>query len=112
MKKIEAIIQPERLEDVKEAFAKIHISGITMTQIVGFGRQKGWKEIYRGTTIELNFLPKIKIEIVVGDEHVESVVDAIIQATRTGEFGDGKIFIYNVEDAVRIRTGERGESAL
>jgi nitrogen regulatory protein P-II 1 len=112
MKKIEAVISPTRLEDVKEALAKININGIMLSQIMGFGRQKGWKEIYRGTTIELNFLPKVRMEIVVTDEETEKVIQTIVKSARTGEIGDGKVFVYDVADAVRIRTGERGDVAL
>ena len=112
MKKIEAIIRPNRLEDVKEALAAININGIMISQIMGCGRQKGWKEIYRGTIVELNFLPKVRMEMVVSDKDVEKVIKAIIQSAKTGEIGDGKVFVYDVADVIRIRTGERGDPAL
>jgi nitrogen regulatory protein P-II 1 len=112
MKKIEAVIRPSRLEEVKDALNKIDICGITISQVMGCGRQKGLKEVYRGTEIEINILPKIKLEAVVHDEMVEQVISAIIGAARQGEIGDGKIFISTIEDAVRIRTNERGQSAL
>jgi nitrogen regulatory protein P-II 1 len=112
MKKIEAIIRPNRLEEVKEALNKIDICGITISQVMGCGRQKGMKEVYRGTEIQINILPKIKIETVVQDGMAEKVIDAIIGAARIGEIGDGKIFITNIEETIRIRTGERGNGAL
>lgn len=112
MKKIEAIIRPNKLEDVKDALHAIDISGITISQVMGCGKQKGWKEYYRGTEITLNVLQKVKLELVVADEKVEQTIQTIITAARTGEVGDGKIFISNVEDAVRIRTGENGDTAL
>jgi nitrogen regulatory protein P-II 1 len=112
MKKIEAIIRPNKLEDVKDALHAIDISGITITQVMGCGKQKGWKEYYRGTEITLNVLQKIKLEMVVSDDKVDKTIDTIIDVARTGEVGDGKIFISNVEDAIRIRTGEKGEIAL
>lgn len=112
MKKIEAIIRPNRLEEVKEALNAIDICGITISQVMGCGRQKGLKETYRGTQIEINILPKIKLEAVVYDENVEKVIAAITAAARSGEIGDGKIFVSSIEDAIRIRTGERGDSAL
>jgi len=112
MKRIEAIIRPIRFEAVKEALNDIGVYGMTITDVRGFGRQQGHTEKYRGSTYTLNLLPKIKLEVVVPDERVEEVVSAIIEAAQTGEIGDGKIFIADVADAVRIRTGERGEAAL
>jgi nitrogen regulatory protein P-II 1 len=112
MKRIEAIIRPIRFEAVKEALNDIGVYGMTITDVRGFGRQQGHTEKYRGSTYTLNLLPKIKLEIVVPDERVEEVVSVIIEAAQTGEIGDGKIFIVEVADAVRIRTGERGEAAL
>jgi nitrogen regulatory protein PII len=112
MKKIEATIQPSKFEEVKEALANIHFSGITVNQVMGCGRQKGWTEVYRGTVVVIQMRQKVKIELVVKDEDVEKVVDAIIGAARTEEIGDGKIFISDVVDAVRIRTGERGNDAI
>ncbi len=112
MKKIEAIIKPFKLDDVKEALTELGNFGITVTEVKGFGRQKGHTELYRGAEYVIDFLPKIKIEIVVNDEMVEKVVEAIVNAARTGKVGDGKIFIIPVEDAIRIRTGERGNEAL
>ena len=112
MKKIEAIIRPNMLEEVKEALNKIDICGITITQVMGCGRQKGYKEVYRGTEIQINMLPKIKIEAVVHDEVAELVIETIINAARMGEIGDGKIFVSTIESAIRIRTGERGDCAL
>jgi nitrogen regulatory protein P-II 1 len=112
MKKIEAVIRPNRLEEVKDALNKIDICGITISQVMGCGRQKGLKEVYRGTEIEINILPKIKLETVVPDEMAEQVITAIINAARQGEIGDGKIFISSIDDAVRIRTNERGDTAL
>jgi nitrogen regulatory protein P-II 1 len=112
MKRIEAIIRPIRFEAVKDALNDIGVYGMTITDVRGFGRQQGHTEKYRGSTYTLNLLPKIKLEIVVPDERVEEVVSVIIEAAQTGEIGDGKIFIVEVADAVRIRTGERGEAAL
>ncbi len=112
MKKIEAIIRPFKLDDVKEAISEIGTFGITVTEVKGFGRQKGHTELYRGAEYVIDFLPKIKIELVVDDSMVEKIVEAIINSTRTGKVGDGKIFIIPVEDAIRIRTGERGVEAL
>ncbi|ACO04625.1 MAG TPA: P-II family nitrogen regulator [Persephonella sp.] len=112
MKKIEAIIKPFKLDEVKDAVSEIGTFGITVTEVKGFGRQKGHTELYRGAEYVIDFLPKIKIEIVVDDSMVEKVVEAIMNAARTGKVGDGKIFITPVEDAVRIRTGERGVEAL
>ena len=112
MKKIEAIIRPGKLEEIKEALNKFNIHGLTISQVMGCGLQKGRKEYYRGTEVTLNLLPKIKIEIITKDQYVEEIVSLISGEAKTGEVGDGKIFIYEVADAVRIRTGERGEKAL
>ena len=112
MKKVEAIIKPFKLEDVKDALAEIGITGMTVSEVKGYGRQKGHSELYRGAEYVVDFLPKIKLEIVAEDEMVEKLVEAITNAARTGKVGDGKIFILPVDDAVRIRTGERGSAAL
>ena len=112
MKKIEAIIKPFKLEEVKEALAEIGVEGMTVTEVKGFGRQKGHTEIYRGSEYTVDFLPKIKIEIVIGDEKIADAMAAIVKAARTGKIGDGKIFVLPVEEAVRIRTNERAESAV
>lgn len=112
MKKIEAIIRTEKLEDVKEALALIDVRGMTVSQVMGCGRQLGYKEIFRGSEIDVNFIQKVKIELVVIDELLEYTLGAILKAARTGELGDGKIFIYDVADAIRIRTRERGNAAL
>ena len=111
MKKIEAIIKPFKLEDVKEALSGLGVQGMTVTEVKGFGRQKGHTEIYRGSEYTVDFLPKIKIEIVLADEQVASAMEAIIKSAKTGKIGDGKIFVFAVENAVRIRTEEQGESA-
>lgn len=112
MKKIEAIIKPFKLEEVKEALAEIGIEGMTVSEVKGFGRQKGQTEIYRGSEYVVDFLPKIKIELVLVDEKYPDAVSAIIKAARTGKIGDGKIFVSPVEEAVRIRTSERAEAAV
>jgi nitrogen regulatory protein P-II 1 len=112
MKKIEAIIKPFKLDEVREALSEVGITGLTVTEVKGFGRQKGHTELYRGAEYVVDFLPKIKIEIVVNDEHVEAAIDAIIKAARTGKIGDGKIFVMPVEHVVRIRTGETNEAAV
>ncbi len=112
MKKIEAIIKPFKLDEVREALSEIGISGLTVTEVKGFGRQKGHTELYRGAEYVVDFLPKIKIEIVVANETVETVIEAIIKAARTGKIGDGKIFVSTVEQIVRIRTGETNEEAI
>ncbi|MFP3159740.1 MAG: P-II family nitrogen regulator [Hydrogenobaculum sp.] len=112
MKKVEAIIKPFKLDEVKDALVEIGIGGMTITEVKGFGQQKGKTEIYRVTEYVIDFLPKIKIETVVKDSEVEKVVETILKSAQTGKVGDGKIFIYNVEETVRIRTGERGESAI
>jgi nitrogen regulatory protein P-II 1 len=112
MKKIEAIIKPFKLDEVREALSDIGITGLTVTEVKGFGRQKGHTELYRGAEYVVDFLPKVKIEIVVGDDATEAAIDSIIKAAHTGKIGDGKIFVAPVEQVVRIRTGETGEAAL
>ena len=112
MKKIEAIIKPFKLDEVKEALQEVGVQGITVTEAKGFGRQKGHTELYRGAEYVVDFLPKVKIEIVIGDEHLQASIDAIQKAARTGRIGDGKIFVLNVEEAIRIRTGESGADAI
>ena len=112
MKKIEAIIKPFKLEDVKEALAEIGITGMTVSDVKGFGRQKGQTEIYRGSEYVVDFLPKVKIEIVLADDKFAEAVDTIIKAAHTGKIGDGKIFVLPVEEAIRIRTSERADAAV
>lgn len=112
MKKIEAIVKPFKVEDVKEALAEVGVDGMTVSEVKGFGRQKGHTEIYRGSEYTVDFLPKVKFEIVLEDERVQKVVDAIIRAAKTGKIGDGKVFVYPVEEAIRIRTDERGVDAI
>jgi nitrogen regulatory protein P-II 1 len=112
MKKIEAIIKPFKLEDVKEALAEIGVEGMTVTEVKGFGRQKGHTEIYRGSEYTVDFLPKVKFDIVVSDDRVDTAVKAIIKSAKTGKIGDGKIFVTHIEEAIRIRTEERGENAV
>lgn len=112
MKKIEAIIKPFKLEEVKEALAEQGIEGMTVTEVKGFGRQKGHTEIYRGSEYTVDFLPKIKIEVVLSDSQVEAATEAIVKAAKTGKIGDGKLFISHVEEAVRIRTDETGDKAV
>ena len=112
MKLIEAIIKPFKLDEVKDALNEIGIEGITVSEVKGFGRQKGHTELYRGAEYVVDFLPKVKIEVVMEDALVERAVEAIISAARTGRIGDGKIFVSSVEEAIRIRTGERGEDAI
>ncbi|HJY81813.1 MAG TPA: P-II family nitrogen regulator [Candidatus Binatia bacterium] len=112
MKKIEAIIKPFKLDEVKEALSKEGIQGMTISEVKGFGRQKGHTELYRGAEYVVDFLPKVKIEILVENERAATVVDSILTAARTGRIGDGKIFITSVDDAIRIRTGERGNDAI
>jgi len=112
MKKLEIITRPEKLEDVKEFLNKAGIFGMTVSMVSGCGLQKGRKEIVRGKEYNINLLPKVKIEIVVSDAVVEELVQGVVKAVRTGEIGDGKIFIYNIEDAIRIRTGEKGKDAI
>jgi nitrogen regulatory protein P-II 1 len=112
MKKLEAIIKPFKLDEVKNALNAIGIKGMTVTEVKGFGRQKGHVEVYRGTEYEVNFLPKIKLEIVIPDSIIDKVISTIIEKARTGNIGDGKIFLYSLEDVIRIRTGEKGEAAI
>ena len=112
MKKIEAIIKPFKLEEVKTGLSEIGIEGMTVTEVKGFGRQKGHTEIYRGSEYTVDFLPKMKIETVLPDSQVESAITAIIKAAKTGKIGDGKVFVWNIENAYRIRTGETGEAAV
>jgi nitrogen regulatory protein P-II 1 len=112
VKKIEAIIKPHKLEDVKDALNKLGIAGLTAYEVKGFGRQKGHTEVYRGAEYTVDFRPKVKIEVVVDDELASKVEDAIVEMARTGKIGDGKVFTYDCEGAVRIRTGERGPEAL
>jgi len=111
MKKVEAIIKPFKLEEVKESLAEVGVQGMTVTEVKGFGRQKGHTEIYRGSEYTVDFLPKVKIEVVVADSEAESVAQAIVKAANTGKIGDGKVFITAVEEAIRIRTGESGDQA-
>ncbi|MGD0812703.1 MAG: P-II family nitrogen regulator [Verrucomicrobiota bacterium] len=112
MKKIEAIIKPFKLEEVKDALSEIGIEGMTVSEVKGFGRQKGHTEIYRGSEYKVDFLPKIKIEIVLPDERVEPAVNAIVASAKTGKIGDGKVFVANVEEIIRIRTDEKGDAAI
>ncbi len=112
MKKIEAIVKPFKLDEVKEALNEIGIQGITVSEVKGFGRQKGHTELYRGAEYVVDFLPKIKVEIVVKEDLVAKVVETIVESAKTGRIGDGKVFVLNVEEAVRIRTGEKGEDAI
>ncbi|WP_456451458.1 P-II family nitrogen regulator [Hydrogenimonas sp.] len=112
MKKIEAVIKPFKLEDVKDALAEAGITGMTVTEVKGYGRQQGHSELYRGAEYVVDFLPKVKLEVVVGESNVDMVVDKIVEAARTGKIGDGKIFVSSVEKTVRIRTGEEDEEAL
>lgn len=112
MKKIEAIIKPFKLDEVREALSEIGVAGLTVTEVKGFGRQKGHTELYRGAEYVVDFLPKVKIEVVVADGLSEKAIEAIVNAARTGKIGDGKIFVFPVEQVIRIRTGESGESAI
>ena len=112
MKKIEAVVKPFKLDEVREALSEIGVTGLTVTEVKGFGRQKGHTELYRGAEYVVDFLPKVKVEVVVGDALAEKAVDAIVKAARTGKIGDGKIFVTHVEQVVRIRTGETGEDAV
>ena len=112
MKKIEAIIQPFKLEPVKEALHALSVQGMTITEVKGFGRQKGIREVYRGMEYQVDFLPKVKIEIVAADDKVQTIITAIVEKARTGRIGDGKIFVYPVGEVISIRTGETGESAV
>ncbi|MDR3393058.1 MAG: P-II family nitrogen regulator [Sulfuriferula sp.] len=112
MKKIEAIIKPFKLDEVREALSEIGVTGLTVTEVKGFGRQKGHTELYRGAEYVVDFLPKVKIELVIPDELVDQAMEVIVATARTGKIGDGKIFVTNVEQVVRIRTGESGEAAI
>ena len=112
MKKIEAIIKPFKLEEVREALSEIGVTGLTVTEVKGFGRQKGHTELYRGAEYVVDFLPKIKVELIISDDKVEPAIDAIVKAAHTGKIGDGKIFVMPVEQVVRIRTGETDEAAI
>jgi nitrogen regulatory protein P-II 1 len=112
MKKIEAIIKPFKLEEVKEALSEIGIQGMTVTEVKGFGRQKGHTEIYRGSEYTVDFLPKVKIEVVLSDDLTEKAIDAIVKSAKTGKIGDGKVFVLPIEQAIRIRTDETGEKAV
>jgi len=112
MKKVEAIIKPFKLEDVREALSEVGITGMTATEVKGFGRQKGHTELYRGAEYVVDFLPKVKLEVVINGDQVQACIDAITSAARTGKIGDGKIFVTSVEQVIRIRTGEEGEAAI
>ena len=112
MKKVEAVIKPFKLDDVKNALTQVGVQGLTVTEVRGFGRQKGHKEQYRGAEYTVDLVPKVKVEVVVADGAVAAVVEAITRAARTGEIGDGKIFVYGLEQVTRIRTGEKGEAAI
>jgi nitrogen regulatory protein P-II 1 len=112
MKKIEAVIKPFKLDEVREALSEVGVTGLTVTEVKGFGRQKGHTELYRGAEYVVDFLPKVKVEVVVVDKMVEQTIEAIVKAARTGKIGDGKIFVTAVEQVIRIRTGESGEAAV
>ncbi len=112
MKKVEAIIKPFKLDEVREALSEIGVTGLTVTEVKGFGRQKGHTELYRGAEYVVDFLPKVKVEVIIADNLVERAIEAIVKAARTGKIGDGKIFVTSVEQVVRIRTGESGEAAV
>ncbi len=112
MKKIEAVLKPFKLDEVREALSEVGITGLTVTEVKGFGRQKGHTELYRGAEYVVDFLPKVKVEVIVADKDVQQCIDAIIKAARTGKIGDGKIFVNTVEQVVRIRTGETNEAAI
>ena len=112
MKKVEAIIKPFKLDEVREALSEVGVSGLTVTEVKGFGRQKGHTELYRGAEYVVDFLPKVKVEVIVGDAIVEQAIEAIVKAARTGKIGDGKLFVTGVEQVIRIRTGESGEAAI
>jgi nitrogen regulatory protein P-II 1 len=112
MKKVEAIIKPFKLDEVREALSEIGVTGLTVTEVKGFGRQKGHTELYRGAEYVVDFLPKVKVEVIISDTLVERAIDAVVKAARTGKIGDGKIFVTTVEQVVRIRTGESGEAAV
>jgi nitrogen regulatory protein P-II 1 len=112
MKKIEAVVKPFKLDEVREALSEIGVTGLTVTEVKGFGRQKGHTELYRGAEYVVDFLPKVKVEVILGDAMVDRAIEAIVKAARTGKIGDGKIFVTTVEQVVRIRTGESGEAAV
>jgi len=112
MKKIEAIIRPEKLSNVKDALSEIGVQGMTVSNVMGFGKQKGYTQIYRGQEIVTKFLPKIKLEVVISTEKAAEVIATIVKVSKTGKFGDGKIFVFDVEDTIRIRTGEHGDDAI
>jgi nitrogen regulatory protein P-II 2 len=112
MKMVTAIIKPFKLDDVREALSEIGVQGLTTTEVKGFGRQKGHTELYRGAEYVVDFLPKVKLEIAIGDDQVDAVIDAVTKSAQSGKIGDGKIFVTNIEQAIRIRTGESGEEAL
>ena len=112
MKKIEAIIKPFKLDALKETMSRLNVQGMTVTEVKGFGRQKGHKEVYRGAEYVVDFIPKVKVEIVVDEEMLDKVVEAIMKSVKTGKIGDGKIFVYEVTEAIRIRTGEKGKDAV
>ena len=112
MKKIEAIIKPFKLDEVREALSEVGVSGLTVTEVKGFGRQKGHTELYRGAEYVVDFLPKVKVELILADSMVDAAIEAIVKAARTGKIGDGKIFVTPIEQVVRIRTGESGEAAI
>lgn len=112
MRKIEAIVKPFKMDDVREALADVGVAGMTVTEVKGFGRQKGHTELYRGAEYQVDFLPKMKLEVVVSDDQVERAIEAIMETAQTGKIGDGKIFVYEVERVIRIRTGEENEDAV
>ena len=112
MKKIEAVLKPFKLDEVREALSEVGVTGLTVTEVKGFGRQKGHTELYRGAEYVVDFLPKVKVEVIVADKDVQGCIDAIVKAARTGKIGDGKIFVNTVEQVVRIRTGETNEAAI
>ena len=112
MKKVEAIVRAEKLEEIKDALSTAGVNGLTISQVLGAGNQKGHKEFYRGAEVNINLLQKIKIEIVVRDDQVDRIIEAITGSAKTGEIGDGKIFVYNIDNVIRIRTGEQGEKAI
>jgi nitrogen regulatory protein P-II 1 len=112
MKKIEAVIKPFKMDDVREALSEVGVNGMTVTEVKGFGRQKGHTELYRGAEYQVDFLPKVKIELVIADEQVDLAIEAIMKTAQTGKIGDGKIFVYDVERVIRIRTGEENEDAV
>ncbi|NNN13926.1 MAG: P-II family nitrogen regulator [Acidimicrobiaceae bacterium] len=112
MKVVVAVIKPFKLDDVREGLAKLDVNGMTVTEVQGFGRQSGHTEVYRGAEYQVNFVPKVKIEVVVDDGEVDRVIDAIVEISRTGKIGDGKVWVHSVEELIRVRTGERGTDAL